>query len=93
LKSLSDSHYNAAMIIVEPMCFGVIKSNGKYYFTDSHNCDENGNKAYGDGTACIIECNSEYDIVQICIQRAGGKKDVAFNLDYIDITEIKNLGN
>ena len=82
--------YSAGILITGGQSFGVMHSDGKYYFTNSHACGPKGSRANDNtGKACIIECDNLEELVRIC-KRATGSRNVQYTLDciYVEVFDI-----
>lgn len=81
--------HNTAILIACSKAYGILRSSGKFYFTDSHQCDEKGVPSFLNGTGCVLECNSIEDLCSLA-KRTIGEINTAYNLYFIDVSENNN---
>jgi len=90
LKHLFKNH-TAGVLVASSKSFAVICSGTKYYFTDSHSCDQRGKPLSGDnGKSCVIECGDIFELIRK-IKRATLFLNCQYTLDYIDIHRHHNM--
>lgn len=90
LCQLFESH-SAGILIANDRSFAVVESGGKFYFCDSHACDESGKGTSGAGSACVIECDTIEHLNVIC-KEATGSENREFTIDYVDVV-VKSLND
>jgi hypothetical protein len=82
--------HSAGVLITQDRSYAVIASSEKFYFCDSHSCNEMGLPTDGDGQSCVIECDTIEDLCYIC-KRATGCCNSEYTLDYVDVSVVNNL--
>ncbi|KAF8771575.1 ATP-dependent DNA helicase PIF1 like protein [Argiope bruennichi] len=84
------NQHKTGVLIAEGYSYGVTRSTDKF-FTDSHSCGAVGAKVrVPNGKACIIECDTFYELLRVC-KRATGSKNVEYIVNYINVQVKDNI--
>lgn len=81
--------YSTGILIANSKSFALIKSNGRFYFCDSHACDEFGAPTDDEGVACVIECDTLEALNRTCKQTAGSE-NFQYTIDSIQVALISD---
>lgn len=81
--------HSAGILIANDRSYAVIANSEKFYFCDSHSCDEIGSPNEENGRACVIECDTIEHLSKIC-KRATGSHNEVYTLDYVDVTVVSS---
>ncbi len=77
-------HHGRGILITAGNPFGLMHHDEKYYFTDSHSCGPKGSPAKVNGKACIIQCDTEKELLRIC-RRSVGSKNEQYSIHYVQV--------